>query len=781
MRWCNRKIIGSRLWLLVFLLAGMIPLFPATSPADQDAEHPEALNPVRISVDALHPGAMISPLIFGTNISHPGRVNGIPDRISSEAEYKKAMRKWFGYLPLVSELGPTILRFPGGLNANGYIWTRAVGPVMHRRPMSKRSNSPHPLIGTDEFLLFCEELGAEAMITVNVNRASGDSVLKLAAFTESVYRKNAGIAADWVEYCNAQNNGSNPRGGVDWAAVRARNGHAAPYNVTYWEIGNELQDTPLKWYAKAISIFSREMKSVDPSIRIGVVDPLAGWPEDRVQSWFQEIGRDEANLFDFWIHHTYSPGASGKIRGFILYGPGASLTVPFQVPGSDTYEIRIKAATNQGTARVRVSIPGTGQAAEVRVGRREKTVSLKAPLEGGPHTLNLELVQGKHVLFYHMGEWSSPGYGEGFIDCKRSPPLYRLMVSGALVAAERWWPEDDLGGKPLYVTEYNSVCESFRGTPHLGFAHSLRDALNVGMYLQSFLSRNVPVATQWLLYGDMQGFGLIEGVARDPNHGGELGREGPHPRPSFYMLKLYRDHLFGNNLPLHVESPSYHIGPPRPYVAMGTVNHVSMEIPYIQAAAAGDPEGRRISLLVQNLHERDTLQADIEVKGFAPGDLCHRYQLSGSEQWLTNEPETCPNGDCVRIRKTSFSVPGPRFTCSFPPHSATALILYRKVQTGEYPLPPENLTARMEGSRIRIQWEHPTGMRPHGYRVYRSRFSFGPFRNCIRTLASDRTNTTDTPADKDVSYTYAVKSLSALGRESAFSSRVTLEYRGTEP
>ena len=77
--------------------------------------------------------------------------------------------------------------------------------------------------------------------------------------TESVYRKNAAIAADWVEYCNAPNDGSNPRGGVDWAAERARNGHAAPYGVKYRELGNELQDLPVGWYRKAVRIFSEEM------------------------------------------------------------------------------------------------------------------------------------------------------------------------------------------------------------------------------------------------------------------------------------------------------------------------------------------------------------------------------------------------------------------------------------------------------------------------------------------------------------------------------------------
>ena len=47
-------------------------------------------------------------------------------------------------------------------------------------------------------------------------------------------------ATDLVEYLNAKV-GTNPNGGIDWAKVRANNGHEKPYNVRYFEIGNEMQ------------------------------------------------------------------------------------------------------------------------------------------------------------------------------------------------------------------------------------------------------------------------------------------------------------------------------------------------------------------------------------------------------------------------------------------------------------------------------------------------------------------------------------------------------------
>ena len=53
---------------------------------------------------------------------------------------------------------------------------------------------------------------------------------------------SASDAADLIEYLNAPADGeaSNPNGGIDWAEIRKENGHAAPYNVTTFEIGNEV-------------------------------------------------------------------------------------------------------------------------------------------------------------------------------------------------------------------------------------------------------------------------------------------------------------------------------------------------------------------------------------------------------------------------------------------------------------------------------------------------------------------------------------------------------------
>jgi alpha-L-arabinofuranosidase len=733
---------------------------------------------IRITVDAQKPGHTISPLLYGTNIFWVGSMNGVRQNASSEAQYRQAIEKWYGYLPMVSELGPTILRFPGGLSSNFYLWNRGIGPYSKRKPMNSKPGASDPIIGTDEFLLFCEELGAQSMITVNLNRASGENPIKMLLSPESVYRENAAVAADWVEYCNAPNDGSNPRGGVDWAAERARNGHTAPYGVKYWELGNELQDLPVGWYQKAVRLFSQAMKSVDPSIRIGALTPLKGWEAKKRNEWFRQIGETEGKLFDFWIRHSYIPGTSGTIKGFELTGKGAAISAPLNLPGPDEYEFQVRAVTRKGNADLEMSIPGTGAKQVFNVGSQIKDCSLKAKLEGKAHTLRLELTQGDDVLVYHVAKRKGSKTGEANVDLKNSPELYSLIVSGPLVAEDLWFSREEMRGKPVCVTEYNPIYETYgnRGqTPFVAQITALRDALNLGMYLQTFIRYGVEAATQWLLFGDQECFGLIEGVGFDGVHGGERGRADPHPRPSYYMLKLYRDHLTGQSLPVEVRSPSFHIGPPPPYESMGFVGHKSLETTFLQAVAATDEEGRRLCLVVQNLSEKDSLTAAIDMRGFVPGTQAETYTLLGESPWSTNEPETCPKGDCVRDVKKGLTVSGDPFTYTFPPHSATALVFYKKGVQREEVGPPQTLRGQISGSRATLTWEPPGGSPPGGYHLYRSRLSSGPFRHLIETLPATKNAASDTLQDSG-DYTYAVRALNALGEEGPFSNIVKLKY-----
>lgn len=150
---------------------------------------------------------------------------------------------------LCREARLSLLRYPGGNFVSGYHWQDGIGPV-DQRPMRRNPAWHCPEynhVGTDEFMAFCEAVGCEPMICLNAGSGTAEE------------------AAAWVEYCN---------GPVEskWGGLRAKNGHPRPYNVRYWEIGNELYG---KWqvghctadeYAARYRRFVEAMRKIDPEI-----------------------------------------------------------------------------------------------------------------------------------------------------------------------------------------------------------------------------------------------------------------------------------------------------------------------------------------------------------------------------------------------------------------------------------------------------------------------------------------------------------------------------------
>ncbi|OIP05717.1 MAG: hypothetical protein AUJ96_10255 [Armatimonadetes bacterium CG2_30_66_41] len=150
---------------------------------------------------------------------------------------------------LLRESRLPLLRWPGGNFVSGYRWKDGIGPLDDRPIRHNRAwNMPeYNHVGTDEFMAFCRAVGCEPMICLNAGDGTPEE------------------GAQWLEYCN---------GGTDmeYGALRAKNGHPAPYGVRYWEIGNELYGIwqighcTAEEYAQRYRAFYAAMHAVDPSI-----------------------------------------------------------------------------------------------------------------------------------------------------------------------------------------------------------------------------------------------------------------------------------------------------------------------------------------------------------------------------------------------------------------------------------------------------------------------------------------------------------------------------------
>lgn len=110
-----------------------------------------------------------------------------------------------------------VLRWPGGCFADTYHWMDGIGPREDRPLMvnthwggTVEDNS----FGTHEFLNFCELLGCEPYVSVNVGSGSVEEMAK------------------WIEYMTAE--GDSPM-----ARLRRENGREDAWNVKYIGVGNE--------------------------------------------------------------------------------------------------------------------------------------------------------------------------------------------------------------------------------------------------------------------------------------------------------------------------------------------------------------------------------------------------------------------------------------------------------------------------------------------------------------------------------------------------------------
>jgi len=186
-------------------------------------------------------------------------------------------------LGLAKEIKIPILRFPGGSAANYYIWQETIGPIQDR---------PIFQFGLDEYLQLCETIGAEPLFTLNYV-SDTDQVL-----------------ADLVEYLNHPLKAGNPNGGINWAEERARNGHPEPYNVKYFEFGNEVYNgiktrvvnVDPKVYAQRYLGCREKLKSIDPRIQLGAV--LQDWFPG-MTSWATIVAQTLRDSMDFGIVHIY--------------------------------------------------------------------------------------------------------------------------------------------------------------------------------------------------------------------------------------------------------------------------------------------------------------------------------------------------------------------------------------------------------------------------------------------------------------------------------------------
>jgi alpha-L-arabinofuranosidase len=176
----------------------------------------------------------------------------------------------------MAAMHPQFLRFPGGNYLEGdhikdrFEWKKTIGPLVdrptHRSPWNYWSSDGMGLL---EFLAWCEDLHMQPVLAVYAGYSLAQEHVNPGPDLEPYVQD----ALDEIEYVT---------GGPDtkWGAERVKDGHPAPFKLTYVEIGNEDQFDRSGSYEGRYAQFYKSIKAKYPDLQLIATMPLKNMKPD---------------------------------------------------------------------------------------------------------------------------------------------------------------------------------------------------------------------------------------------------------------------------------------------------------------------------------------------------------------------------------------------------------------------------------------------------------------------------------------------------------------------
>jgi alpha-L-arabinofuranosidase len=260
--------------------------------------------------------AAVDRRLFGSFVEHMGRCvyTGIyePDHPTAD--------EW-GFrgdvMELVQELGPTLVRYPGGNFVSSYRWEDGVGPQADRPTrldLAWRSIEPNS-VGINEFMTWCRTAGVEPMMAVNLG-------------TRGVQE-----ACDLLEY-------SNHPSGTHLSDLRRSHGVKDPHEIKLWCLGNEL-DGPWQIgqktaheYGRLAAETGKAMRLVDPSIELVAVGS-SNSTMPTFASWEATVLEHTYDVVDYISLHAYYEQHGDDVDSFLATAVDMDLFIDAVVATAD--------------------------------------------------------------------------------------------------------------------------------------------------------------------------------------------------------------------------------------------------------------------------------------------------------------------------------------------------------------------------------------------------------------------------------------------------------------
>lgn len=197
----------------------------------------------KLLVDAAFTVAPVPRRLFGSFVEHMGRCvyTGIYEPGHPTAD-DQGLRG--DVLDLTREIGPTVVRYPGGNFVSNYRWEDGVGPT-DQRP-TRMDLAWHSVetnqFGLHEFIDWADKVDTEIMMAVNLGT------------------RGLQDACDLLEYTNHP-------GGTYWSDRRIANGATDPFGVKLWCLGNEM-DGPWQVGHKTAAEYGRLANETGKAMRL---------------------------------------------------------------------------------------------------------------------------------------------------------------------------------------------------------------------------------------------------------------------------------------------------------------------------------------------------------------------------------------------------------------------------------------------------------------------------------------------------------------------------------
>ena len=256
----------------------------------------------------LHSGAVApsSHYHLVLSLAHPGTVWFTLISLFPPTYHDRNNGNRIDLMEKLAAMKPAFLRFPGGNYLEGdhinerFEWKKTIGPLVdrptHMSPWGYRSTDGMGLL---EFLQWCEDLNMQPLLAVYAGYSMKQEFVKPGADLEPYVAD----ALDEIEYVTGDTN-------TKWGAERAKDGHPAPFSLSYVEIGNEDFFDKSGTYGDRYAQYYKAIKAKYPALQLIATTPITTMKPDVVDDHFYRRAQE---FYDDVHHYDHTDRSGPKI------------------------------------------------------------------------------------------------------------------------------------------------------------------------------------------------------------------------------------------------------------------------------------------------------------------------------------------------------------------------------------------------------------------------------------------------------------------------------------